>query len=236
MMLTHLSEGRISQPEPPALGPLPRAHRHDAGLTLEEPAEESGVSARAIGDMERGHSRGPQARTVQPLAVALALTRAATEELVGAARAGRRRQQAAAAPGPCELPPAVPDFTGRETETAWLGRSITAPAGRPVSIVSGAPGPGKTALVVHAAAQLVGRFADGCLFVDLRGLDAEPVMPHEALARLLRALGVRELDLPAETDERRVLYRRLMREREALVVLDNAAHEAQVRAPTSNRT
>ncbi|WP_078896415.1 helix-turn-helix domain-containing protein [Streptomyces sp. NRRL S-495] len=219
----------MSQPEPPALGSLLRQHRHEAGLTLEELAEESGVSARAIGDMERGHSRGPQARTVQALAVALGLTRAATEELVGAARAGRRRRPAAAAPGLCDLPPAVPDFTGRETETAWLGRSITAPAGPPVSIVSGAPGLGKTALVVHAGARLVDRFADGCFFVDLRGLDAEPVVPHDALARLLRALGVRERDLPAETDERRVLYRRLMRDREALVVLDNAAHEAQVR-------
>ncbi|MFF7586037.1 ATP-binding protein [Kitasatospora purpeofusca] len=220
----------MSQPEPSALGPLLRAHRHDAGLTLEELAEESGVSGRAIGDMERGHSRGPQARTVQALAVALGLDRAATEELLGAARAGRRRQQATDAPGLCDLPPAVPDFTGRETETAWLGRSITAQAGPPVSIVSGAPGLGKTALVVHAGAQLAGRFADGCFFVDLRGLDAEPVVPHDALARLLRALGVRERDLPAETDERRALYRRLMREREALVVLDNAAHEAQVRA------
>ncbi|MEV4613105.1 helix-turn-helix domain-containing protein [Kitasatospora sp. NPDC049258] len=218
------------QSELPALGPLLRAHRHDAGLTLEELAEGSGVSARAIGDMERGHSRGPQARTVQALAAALGLTPAATEELLDAARAGRRRQQAVAAPGLCDLPPSVTDFTGRETETAWLGRSITAPAGPPVSIVSGAPGLGKTALVVHAGTQLVGRFADGCFFVDLRGLDAEPVAPHDALARLLRALGVRERDLPAETDERRVLYRRLMREREALVVLDNAAHEAQVRA------
>ncbi|MFD0345832.1 hypothetical protein ACFQ0M_06565 [Kitasatospora aburaviensis] len=41
---------------------------------------------------------------------------------------------------------------------------------------------------------------------------------------------MREREVPLETDERQVLYRRLMRERNALVVLDNAAHEAQVRA------
>ncbi|UKY55450.1 helix-turn-helix transcriptional regulator [Streptomyces inhibens] len=35
-----------------------RGFRHTAGMTLEELAEASGVSARAIGDMERGHSRG----------------------------------------------------------------------------------------------------------------------------------------------------------------------------------
>ncbi|MGV9263357.1 ATP-binding protein [Kitasatospora sp. NPDC003701] len=220
----------MSQPEPPALGPLLRAHRHDAGLTLEELAEGSGVSGRAIGDMERGHSRGPQARTVQALATALGLGPADTEALLGAARAGRRRHAATEAPGLCDLPPAVPDFTGREGETGWLARTAGAPAGPPVSIVSGAPGLGKTALVVHAGARLADRFADGCFFVDLRGLDTEPVAPHDALGRLLRALGVRERDLPGETDERRGLYRRLMRERQALVVLDNAAHEAQVRA------
>ncbi|MFE2723388.1 ATP-binding protein [Kitasatospora sp. NPDC059327] len=220
----------MSQPEPPALGPLLRAHRHDAGLTLEELAEGSGVSDRAIGDMERGHSRGPQARTVQALATALGLAPAATEALLAAARAGRRRQPAAAPPGLCDLPPTVPDFTGRAAETAWLARTLDSPAGPPVSVVSGAPGLGKTALVVHAGARVADRFADGCFFVDLRGLDAEPVTPHDALGRLLRALGVRERDLPGETDERRGLYRRLMRERETLVVLDNAAHEAQVRA------
>ncbi|MFF1901925.1 ATP-binding protein [Kitasatospora sp. NPDC058218] len=220
----------MSQPEPPALGPLLRAHRHDAGLTLEELAEGSGVSGRAIGDMERGHSRGPQARTVQALATALGLGPADTEALLDAARAGRRRHSATEAPGLCDLPPAVPDFTGREAETGWLARTAGAPAGPPVSIVSGAPGLGKTALVVHTGARLADRFADGCFFVDLRGLDTEPVAPHDALGRLLRALGVRERDLPGETDERRGLYRRLMRERQALVVLDNAAHEAQVRA------
>ncbi|MCG6500553.1 ATP-binding protein, partial [Kitasatospora sp. A2-31] len=113
---------------------------------------------------------------------------------------------------------------------AWPARPADERGRLPVSIVSGAPGLGKTALAVHTAARLTDRFRDGCLFVDLRGLDTEPVTPHDALARLLRALGVRERDVPVETDERQVLYRRMMRERNALVVLDNAAHEAQVRA------
>ncbi|WP_395297758.1 helix-turn-helix domain-containing protein [Kitasatospora hibisci] len=212
------------------LGPMLRAHRRAAGLTLEELAEGSGVSARAIGDMERGRSRGPQARTVEALAGALALSPAGTAALLGAARAGRRRHERPTPPGLCDLPPAVPDFTGRPAEAAWLARSADEPGRLPVSIVSGAPGLGKTALAVHTAARLADRFRDGCFFVDLRGLDTEPVTPHDALARLLRALGVRERDLPVETDERQVLYRRMMRERNALVVLDNAAHEGQVRA------
>ncbi|MFD0886476.1 helix-turn-helix domain-containing protein, partial [Streptosporangium algeriense] len=36
---------------------LLRAHRYAAGLTIEELAEASALSGRAIGDMERGRSR-----------------------------------------------------------------------------------------------------------------------------------------------------------------------------------
>ncbi|MCC9311457.1 helix-turn-helix transcriptional regulator [Kitasatospora sp. RB6PN24] len=217
------------QQEPQAFGPLLRAHRHAADLTLEELSERSGVSGRAIGDMERGHSRGPQPRTVAALAEALELSPDDTAVLLAAARSGRRRQRPIAA-RPCELPSPVPDFTGRETEVDWLGRTTADPRLPRVSIVSGAPGLGKTALVLHAGERLTESFTDGCLFLDLRGLDTEPLTPHDALGRLLRALGLRERDLPTETDERQALYRRLLKDRDVLIVLDNAAHEGQLRA------
>ncbi len=69
-------EGGQSMTEPGSYGPLLRAHRHAARLTLEELAEASGVSARAISDMERGRSRNPQRRTVVALADALGLAEA----------------------------------------------------------------------------------------------------------------------------------------------------------------
>ena len=47
--------------------------RHDAGLTLEELSESSGVSVRALSDMERGRALGPQRRTVVLIADALKL-------------------------------------------------------------------------------------------------------------------------------------------------------------------
>jgi transcriptional regulator with XRE-family HTH domain len=50
-----------------------RAARHAAGLTLEELAEASGVSVRALSDMERGRALGPQRRTVGSVADALKL-------------------------------------------------------------------------------------------------------------------------------------------------------------------
>ena len=41
-----------------------RLARHNAGMTLEELGEQSGVSVRALSDMERGRALGPQRRTV----------------------------------------------------------------------------------------------------------------------------------------------------------------------------
>jgi hypothetical protein len=52
-------------PEDVPLGTLLRRHRRAAGMTLEEAAETSGVSARAISDMERGRTRAPQRRTLR---------------------------------------------------------------------------------------------------------------------------------------------------------------------------
>ncbi|WP_405623183.1 NB-ARC domain-containing protein [Streptomyces sp. NBC_00076] len=215
-------------PQPDALGPLLRGFRHAAGMTLEELAEASDVSDRAIGDMERGHSRGPQARTVQALATALGLRPEDADALLAAARDGRRRTRRTPS-GLCDLPPPIPDFAGRDEEIRWLDTVGGPGAGTHAVIISGAPGLGKTTLVVQAAHRQAKRYEDGCLFINLRGLDAQPLAPHEALARLLKALGVRERDLPADLEERQVLHRRLIRDKNVLVILDNAADEAHLR-------
>ncbi|MFB9839184.1 helix-turn-helix domain-containing protein, partial [Actinoallomurus acaciae] len=56
-----------------AFGELLRGYRRAAELTIEDLSSASGVSVRAIGDMERGRSRGPQRRTVAAFADALGL-------------------------------------------------------------------------------------------------------------------------------------------------------------------
>lgn len=213
-------------------GDLLRAHRLAARLTLEELAAASGVSARAISDMERGRALGPQRRTVAAIAAVLGLSPADDAALLAAARAGRTRlAPAGTAPGECEPPRSVGDFTGRETELAWLAARADRPGGGPaaVALVAGLGGMGKTALAVRAAELLADRFPDGRLFVDLRGMDAQPVEPAEALARLLRALGMPEQRIPAGLEERSGHYRALLRDRRCLVVLDNAGSESQVR-------
>ena len=63
-----------------------RALRIAADLTLEALSEHSGISARAISDIERGVITSPQSRTVLELTDALGLNAAARDGLVRAVR------------------------------------------------------------------------------------------------------------------------------------------------------
>ncbi|MFB4278439.1 helix-turn-helix domain-containing protein [Nonomuraea sp. MTCD27] len=220
-----------------SFGPLLRSLRQAAHLTIEELSHASGVSVRAIGDMERGISRGPQRRTVQALADALRLDEEQRAELAEAARAGRPRssgpgEERAGRPRLYELPRGLGDFVGREAELELLceqGWAAPADGPTPVVVVHGQAGLGKTACVVRAAELLREVFPDGQFYVDLRGVDAEPMPAAEALHRLLRALGLDPRAIAEEEQERASQLRALMAERRCLLVLDNAADEAQVR-------
>ncbi|WP_214405868.1 ATP-binding protein [Pseudonocardia lacus] len=214
----------------PAFGARLRALRHGAGLTIEELSAASGVSERAIGNMERGTSRRPQRATVGLLADALRLDGPERDALLAAARTGRRAPVDAAS-AVLAMPRGVVDFTGREAERALLAglRPDDPTATAAVAVVSGPPGVGKTSLAVHTAMGLGGRCPDGQLFVDLRGLDARPLEPALALERLITALDPRHPPIPSDLAGRTALYRSLAADRRTVVVLDNAADEAQVR-------
>ncbi|WP_433263166.1 ATP-binding protein [Actinosynnema sp. CS-041913] len=207
-------------------GDLLRAYRQRARLTQEELANGSGVSVRAISDMERGRARGPQRRTVEALAGVLAVSPDELRALAAAAKEGRARRQPIAV-APCALPPDVVDLTGREPALRALAEAASVAAGTSVVVVHGPPGAGKTSLAVRAGYRFGPRFADGCFFFNLRGMDARPAHPAEVVHRMLLALGVE--DPPASEAERSDLYRERLRGRSTLLVLDNAADEAQVR-------
>ncbi|MEV4509320.1 helix-turn-helix domain-containing protein [Dactylosporangium sp. NPDC049525] len=208
-----------------------RALRRAAGLTMEQLAERSGVSARAISDMERGHSRAPQTRTLAALADGLGLDGDARSGLTAAAK-NARSASAAGRPRLCEPPRGVADFVGRQAELEIVRHAAKhAVEGNdlsPVLVVHGQPGLGKTALAVRAANELRDDFPDGCMYVDLRGVDATPLTVGDALLRLLRALGVRPDQIADNDDERCAHLRGILRDRRCLLVLDNAGSEAQV--------
>jgi tetratricopeptide (TPR) repeat protein/transcriptional regulator with XRE-family HTH domain len=214
-----------------SFGELLRGHRHAAGMTIEELSEASGVSVRAIGDMERGRSRGPQRRTVAALADALGLAASDREALNETAKAGRPRSVTPPGGG-CELPRAVGDFAGRRAELARLEELADEAAGDGPAVaatISGGPGLGKTTLVIRAAESMAERFPDGRLFLDLRGMDDSPLSPGSALSVLLKAFGVADDRIPRDEEERAGHYRSVLAKRRSLIVLDNAVGESQVR-------
>ena len=213
-------------------GEVLRGHRRAARLTLEQLAEVSGVSARTLSDMERGRSKGPQHRTVTALADALALEGDARKQLVELARDGRLRDHWTRPAGLCELPRLVDDFTGRAAELVWMSELVyaeSAPGAGVVGLITGSGGMGKTTLAIRAAHVLRPNFPGGVFFLDLFGMSQRPAAAADALRLLLRALGLADEQIPEDVPERASVYRSLLRDRHALVVLDNAGSEEQVR-------
>ncbi|MEV0232828.1 helix-turn-helix transcriptional regulator [Nonomuraea sp. NPDC050786] len=202
-----------------SFGPLLRRLRQESGLTIEELSHASGVSVRAIGDMERGVSRSPQRRTVQALAEALRVDEGQRAEPAEAARVGRPRLSGPVT-GAGQLPRDTGDFVGRLRELDLL-RDLAeqAETGETavVATISGNAGIGKTALAVHATRHLGEAFPHGCFYVDLRGMDSVPLTAGTALSRLLKALGVVEQGIPHEEEERAGLYRSVPGQRRCLI-------------------
>jgi tetratricopeptide (TPR) repeat protein len=152
------------------------------------------------------------------------------EQLVERAEPGGGRPRA-----PAQLPPDVADFTGRREQASRLAGLLAPPArgartATPVVTVAGKGGVGKTALALHVAHRVARRFPDGQLHADLRGVEGErAAQPADVLAGFLRGLGVAGADVPESADDRARMYRALLAGRKVLVLLDNAADEAQVR-------
>ena len=142
---------------------------------------------------------------------------------------------------PRQLPAGAGFFAGREAELKELDELLDqadcedgpdGPGGAVViSAVAGMAGVGKTALAVHWARRVAGRFPDGQLYVNLRGYDAEgaAVTAEEVTGWFLLALGVPAGQIPADAQARSGLYRSVLAGRRVLIVLDNARDAAQVR-------
>lgn len=141
-------------------------------------------------------------------------------------------------PGPVtrtvQLPPGLTDFTGREQEMDALFPEVVAhgqaaPQWR-VTVVTGPPGVGKSTLAVAAAHAAAEDYPGGVFHVDLSDARGLPRPPARALAELLQQLGESPATLPDDLPGLVMRYRARFTPRvPALLVLDNAAHETQVR-------
>lgn len=120
------------------------------------------------------------------------------------------------------------DFTGRAGVTRSLLRGLRSRSRARVTVITGPPGAGKTALAVHVGHAALTSFPDGQLLVRLRSDTGRPRSPTEVLGELLSAFGLGSR-LPRNQAERAALYRSWLAGRTLLIILDDAHSEPQVR-------
>jgi DNA-binding SARP family transcriptional activator len=134
---------------------------------------------------------------------------------------------------PHQLPTGGRSFVGRTKELAELDQVLLGSIGPTASIavISGTAGVGKTALAVAWGERVAAEFPDGQLYVNLRGFDpsGDLVAPEDAVRGFLDALQTAPGRVPFGVAAQAALYRTLLAERRALIVLDNARSAAQVR-------
>ncbi|MEU5090000.1 AAA family ATPase [Streptomyces sp. NPDC021356] len=215
--------------------------REAACLTQEDLARRSGLSVRAIRNLETGHTARPRTQSLRLLAQALGLQPGDIGRLLRTPRSGHRpgprptalpASAAVSVSASAELPAAPrPRLAGRQTLLDQMGAHLRAQEHRPghqrLAVVVGPPGAGKTSLILRAAHTVRERFPDGQIFVDLHPTASAPLTPDRLVRRILRSLGAApDPDGPEEAGAR---LRDLLSRRRVLVVLDNADTEAQVR-------
>jgi DNA-binding SARP family transcriptional activator/Flp pilus assembly protein TadD len=184
-------------------------------------------------------------RPVVPTAAAAVLPGGIPGSSLGEDKEGVIAQQAppATSPASVSVPPLVPRqlpahtpyFVGRVAELGQLTTVLdatTAGGGTVViTAIEGTAGIGKTALALHWAHQVAERFADGQLYVNLRGFDPTntPVDPADALRGFLDAFQISPQRIPTSVEAQAGLYRSMLANRRVLIMLDNARDGEQVR-------
>src|SRR5215204_3352431 len=199
----------------PSFGAHLRRLRGAAGLTQEEVASRSGLSAKAISMLERGERKRPYPHTIRSLADALKLSE---EERANLLAVVPQQDKATVPVAPVTVPksnlptPSTP-LLGRERELGEIRAFL-----REVRLLTltGTGGVGKTRLAVQAARDAAELFPDGAVFVTLAPLgNSGFVVPIVA-----QSLGLRE----AEGQTPRETLHSFLREKRLLLVLDNFEH------------
>ena len=128
-----------------------------------------------------------------------------------------------------QLPDPVADFTGRKDQAEQLIARLRNRQGAAITAIGGQGGVGKTELAYYVAREVRELYPGGQVLVNLRGLEAEPLAPEQAMATVILAVEP-EQKLPDKPEQIAGLYHGLLADRAVLVLADNAKGSEQVRS------
>ena len=86
-----------------------------------------------------------------------------------------------------QLPDPVPDFTGHEEKVRQLVDRLRTRQGAAITAIGGQGGAGKTEMAYYVAREVRDVYPGGQVQLDLRGLDAKPMTPEQAMTRVILA-------------------------------------------------
>ncbi|MCC7164621.1 MAG: tetratricopeptide repeat protein, partial [Anaerolineae bacterium] len=121
-------------------------------------------------------------------------------------------------------------FTGRTAEIETLTKQLTDGRNARIAGVSGLGGIGKSALARAVADLVAPQFPDGQLWIDLRGTSVNPTRPADAMRQVILALEPTAVLHQVDDDALAQQYMDVLRGKRVLIVLDNAADNAQLRS------
>lgn len=125
-----------------------------------------------------------------------------------------------------QLPPPPHDFTGRTIELSQLLK-VVEQGGVTFAGIQGMGGIGKTALALKLAECLTLRYPDAQLYLDLKGTSLQPLSVTEVVTHIIRSYHPTE-KLPEKESALLGLYRSVLHDQRALLLLDNAANKEQI--------
>ncbi|MDI6098853.1 tetratricopeptide repeat protein [Actinoplanes sp. NEAU-A12] len=212
-----------------------------AAVIVKDPAWGEGVIGLVV---EHPLSRGAAALTVAPIVnIDTAFGQSARHvwSLLGVSDATRLSR----VPSETRLPvqrrsvdidvdPPLSDFTGHTASLRQLTDAVLgelALGGRPVVVIAGMAGVGKTTLATHVAHELDDRFHHARIVVRLHGKEADEATVTRHQQRVLRAFGVSDDRLrqaSGHPDDLNDLYLSMIDAGPSLVIVDDPASEQDV--------
>lgn len=198
-----------------------RRLRNELDLTQEALAEQVGCATQTIRKIESGERR-PSVPMAERLAQVLEVAPEERAAFLKAARAPIEVMSPPDAPASLRapeptahrqpLPTYATRFIGRDAELTEIDRLLHDPASRLITLV-GPGGIGKTRLATEAATRSSDSWADGVVFVSLAPLNSAKLLAPA----IGDAFGIKF----AGPDQPATQLVRFLREKEALIVLDN---------------